>query len=196
MLDSSYFAVVTFTTIGYGDLVPDTTDARIFTCFWALSGVACLGISLGVVGSNLIDVHETKRIKVQHESNNKVIGLFDAHGGDKTTKNNNSNNVANTYISIEEGKRRIMYDYLEDDNDDRQERATEQCCTCKCTCSPKAIRITGLLIFFCGVLYLISRCEGWDVTTTIYYGIITGRFGLAWPGLNICMYILHGIAIF
>jgi hypothetical protein len=50
VIDSAYFAVVTFVTTGFGDLVPDTYAGRVFTCFFALSGVACLGIALGVVG--------------------------------------------------------------------------------------------------------------------------------------------------
>jgi hypothetical protein len=55
VIDSAYFAVVTFCTVGFGDLVPDTYAGRVFTCFFALSGVACLGIALGVVGNNIIE---------------------------------------------------------------------------------------------------------------------------------------------
>ncbi|EEC44725.1 predicted protein, partial [Phaeodactylum tricornutum CCAP 1055/1] len=59
IVDSMYFAVVTFTTIGYGDLTPDTYAGRIFTCIFALSGVACLGIALGVIGNHIIEAQET-----------------------------------------------------------------------------------------------------------------------------------------
>jgi hypothetical protein len=39
IIDSCYFAVTTFTTIGYGDLVPDNDLSRLFTCIYALGGV-------------------------------------------------------------------------------------------------------------------------------------------------------------
>ena len=43
-IDSFYFTVITLTTIGYGDLTPDTPTAKLVTVFFAISGV---GIFLG-----------------------------------------------------------------------------------------------------------------------------------------------------
>ena len=43
-IDSFYFSVITLTTIGYGDLTPDTPTAKLFTTFFAIAGV---GIFLG-----------------------------------------------------------------------------------------------------------------------------------------------------
>ena len=41
-LDSIYFVVVTFTTIGYGDFAPTTPLTKLITIFVALNGVAIL----------------------------------------------------------------------------------------------------------------------------------------------------------
>jgi hypothetical protein len=41
-LDSIYFVVITFTTIGYGDLVPTTPITKLITIFVGLNGVAIL----------------------------------------------------------------------------------------------------------------------------------------------------------
>ena len=41
-LDSTYFVVITFTTIGYGDFSPTTPLTKIITIFVGLNGVAFL----------------------------------------------------------------------------------------------------------------------------------------------------------
>lgn len=38
-VDAIYFSVMTAATIGFGDLVPTTTASKIFTIFYAISGV-------------------------------------------------------------------------------------------------------------------------------------------------------------
>lgn len=76
IVDSMYFAVVTFTTIGYGDLTPDTYAGRIFTCIFALSGVACLGIALGVIGNHIIEAQETAVSQTSALAKARVLTLF------------------------------------------------------------------------------------------------------------------------
>ena len=46
VIDSVYFAVVTGMTIGYGDLVPQSSISKIFTIFYALLAVG-LFVTLG-----------------------------------------------------------------------------------------------------------------------------------------------------
>lgn len=52
--DSIYFSVVTFTTVGYGDIRPATRGGKLFSCFFAFMGIGIIGIALGYVGQNLI----------------------------------------------------------------------------------------------------------------------------------------------
>lgn len=90
IIDSMYFAVVSFTTIGFGDIVPTTDASRMFTAFFALSGVACLGIALGVLGSNLVEA-QTKAIEQASElSQYQVMSLFDS-----SSKQSNNENATN-----------------------------------------------------------------------------------------------------
>lgn len=76
VIDSAYFAVVTFTTIGYGDVVPDTYPGRIFTCFFALSGVAFLGIALGIMGNKIIEAEHKAMEQAGEISKYRVVTLF------------------------------------------------------------------------------------------------------------------------
>lgn len=41
-LDALYFSVVTLATVGYGDLVPTTPIAKLFTIFYVINGVSIL----------------------------------------------------------------------------------------------------------------------------------------------------------
>jgi|APFre7841882724_1041349.scaffolds.fasta_scaffold63324_2 hypothetical protein len=42
LFDALYFSVVTLATVGYGDLVPTTPLAKLFTIFYVLNGVSIL----------------------------------------------------------------------------------------------------------------------------------------------------------
>jgi voltage-gated potassium channel Kch len=42
LLDSLYFSVVTLATVGYGDFVPTTPIARLFTIIYVINGISIL----------------------------------------------------------------------------------------------------------------------------------------------------------
>jgi hypothetical protein len=42
LLDSFYFCVVTLSTVGFGDLAPDTGVAKAFTAFYILAGIGLI----------------------------------------------------------------------------------------------------------------------------------------------------------
>lgn len=43
LLDAYYFSVVSLTTVGYGDLVPQTASGKLFTTFYIMAGIGILG---------------------------------------------------------------------------------------------------------------------------------------------------------
>ena len=93
VIDSAYFAVVTFTACGYGDLVPSTNGGRLFCTFFALGGCAFLGIALGILGDHMIksEVEKRKRLEVQRQS--KVMKSFvaqESSGGSERNLSRNS----------------------------------------------------------------------------------------------------------
>ena len=46
IVDSFYFSVVTATTVGFGDLTPDTDGAKLFTVGYILFGISLIGTFL------------------------------------------------------------------------------------------------------------------------------------------------------
>lgn len=49
---SIYWALVTGTTLGYGDLYPTTVGGRIISCCWIFCGILILGLPISIIGSN------------------------------------------------------------------------------------------------------------------------------------------------
>jgi Ion channel/EF hand len=184
-------------SLGYGDVVPNTRNAQIFTCIWALSGVAFLGVALGILGSNLIVVHEQQKEDAQVRRQLQAIRGFLRHyatcarkDDDQDTSQNKPNAIYNLspvsmsstggYSTIEEGKRRTMFDDIDDSDDEdphfiRHHHTGANCWEHRfsCLCSGTILRVAALFVFLVGTLYLLSIFEDWDVTTTVYYGIIT-----------------------
>jgi voltage-gated potassium channel len=56
-----WWAVVTFTTVGYGDAVPSTTAGKFFAGFFAIAGLALAAMLTGVVASALSDAARLHR---------------------------------------------------------------------------------------------------------------------------------------
>lgn len=59
-----WWAVVTFTTVGYGDVVPQTLLGRIFAGVFAIAGLALVAMLTGVFASALTDaarIHRTRK---------------------------------------------------------------------------------------------------------------------------------------
>ncbi|MCT4638656.1 MAG: potassium channel family protein [Bacteroidales bacterium] len=62
-IDSFYFSVITLTTVGYGDLSPQTDFGKIFTTFYVIIGI---GILLGFINS-YYDFRKQKLMQIREE---------------------------------------------------------------------------------------------------------------------------------
>jgi len=60
-LDSLYFVVVTVTTIGYGDLVPQTNLGKIFTMFFSFLGISAAFYFVSMIGASVFKEHLNER---------------------------------------------------------------------------------------------------------------------------------------
>ena len=57
-VDSLYFIVIVFTTVGYGDYVPNTTEGKIFTIFFAYLGVWIISSAIGELVESILSAQE------------------------------------------------------------------------------------------------------------------------------------------
>ena len=62
-LDAFYFCTITLTTIGYGDLVPQTDAGKLFDIFYVLIGIGILATLASTTVKNVMVRRQLRRFK-------------------------------------------------------------------------------------------------------------------------------------
>lgn len=70
VLDAIYLSVVTMTTVGYGDLVPNSVFTKIVTCAYVFLGMALVGLMLTKAADYLLERQEDLLIKAMSRNSN------------------------------------------------------------------------------------------------------------------------------
>lgn len=68
VLDSIYFCIVTMTTVGYGDLVPNSAATKLLACAFVFTGMALIGLTISKGADYLVEKQEILLIKAMHLS--------------------------------------------------------------------------------------------------------------------------------
>ncbi|XP_056685250.1 two-pore potassium channel 1 isoform X2 [Spinacia oleracea] len=63
VVDALYFCIVTMTTVGYGDLVPATTLAKLLSSMFVFSGMAIVGMILSKAADYIVEKNEALVVK-------------------------------------------------------------------------------------------------------------------------------------
>ncbi|KAB5521215.1 hypothetical protein DKX38_025534 [Salix brachista] len=66
IVDSLYFCIVTMTTVGYGDLVPDSAPVKLLACVFVFTGMLLIGLILSKAADYLVEKQEILLIKALH----------------------------------------------------------------------------------------------------------------------------------
>lgn len=68
VLDAIYFCVVTMTTVGYGDLVPNSILAKLLASIYVFTGMVLGGLILGKVADYIVEKQEILLVRAIHVS--------------------------------------------------------------------------------------------------------------------------------
>jgi len=168
IIDSLYFAVGTFTTVGYGDLSPTTISGKLFTIFFSLYGISILGIALGIIGTNVAEAQEEAMKGVRNRSSRRLMKIFDTIKNDNesdqisdgiTANSTSASSVSNSYL---ESLSKNDDDKLSTMNQD-EKSIINQIGSIFVSQLPVLCLILSLAIFFG------KKFEGWCTATSIYY---------------------------
>ncbi|KAK3433628.1 hypothetical protein EUGRSUZ_L00166 [Eucalyptus grandis] len=66
LLDALYFCVVTMTTVGYGDLVPSSTLAKLLASTYVFAGMALNGLILGKAADYILEKQQVLLVRAMH----------------------------------------------------------------------------------------------------------------------------------
>lgn len=66
ILDSIYFCIVTMTTVGYGDLLPNSTATKLLACAFVFTGMALVALILSRAADCLVENQEILLVKAFH----------------------------------------------------------------------------------------------------------------------------------
>jgi len=69
-LDAIYFCVVTMTTVGYGDLVPDSQVSKLLACIYVFTGMALVGLILSKAADYIVEKQEINLVKTLFKNEN------------------------------------------------------------------------------------------------------------------------------
>ena len=68
--ESIYWAIITLTTVGYGNIVPTTVLGKMIAAFIMILGYAVIAVPTGIVSSEFT---KNKRARKQKERQHKII---------------------------------------------------------------------------------------------------------------------------
>ena len=70
LLDALYWAVVTLTTLGYGDIAPVTPAGKVIGCYTCMMGMFSFAIPAGVVSASFVEVmyHEREKSRAKEQA--------------------------------------------------------------------------------------------------------------------------------
>ena len=69
-VDAFYFVTVTLASVGFGDLVPETDEIKLFTAFYILVGIGVLGYALG----EIVNAFNTSKGDANQSAYDRLIG--------------------------------------------------------------------------------------------------------------------------
>ena len=150
--DGLYLSVVTFSTLGYGDVPITTKGGKLFSCAFALTGIGIIGIALGYIGQQLV---QAQMLALQMASRKKAAAAVAA--AESSLKETCSDPM--TPDSLKKGLGQRQGPDLQQSNSAGRQLV---------------LSIVPIVVLILIGSLVVGRYEGWDAVDSIYWCVITG----------------------
>ena len=70
--DAFWWAIVTVTTVGYGDVYPVTAEGKIIASILMIFGIAILGVLISTLGASFIESRLKPKLNIEEESKKAI----------------------------------------------------------------------------------------------------------------------------
>ena len=159
IIDALYFSCVCFSTVGYGDICPQTDGGKLFTCFFGIAGIALLGAAVATIGSKLVQEGVETAKLAEKESRKRLIQIYDKMPKLVKTLREGDKDEHPTIVEIASQTpavsmlRRFLKPFV------------------SLWTGLRWILSSLLVVAFSGLI--MGKLEGWNFTDSIYYSLIT-----------------------
>ena len=87
MFAAMYWALITLTTVGYGDLFPDTIFGHVVACTCAICGIVILALPIGVIAANFNTYYNHHKYVIKHITSQQFVkGYVIEYAENESTK--------------------------------------------------------------------------------------------------------------
>ena len=123
-LDAIYFAVVTFSTVGYGDFKPGTKNGKIFSIFHTFSGVALIGSGFTILLNTLMkrELARVEKLQQQEETDAENSIMDNAGESERKSKRHLLSTEGTNDDTLHAEEKRIAVEKEKLDNEDRGDK--------------------------------------------------------------------------
>lgn len=94
IVDSLYFSMVTFTTVGYGDLSPESQMGRLFSCVYAIAGIVIIGAIFGTIAEHVAESQIQKIKEREMRAQETAMSLMQGQSRNRSSSEESSTEEA------------------------------------------------------------------------------------------------------
>lgn len=149
IVDSLYFAVATFTTVGYGDQEPTTVGGQAFTIVFAIYGILILGVFIGIFGHSVSEAQAQAVRNMKRKDQSRLLRLL-FHDRNNSATRGRKDDV-----------RKLEENFITDHTSLFQ--------VCVQVCREEFPQIALVMLF----ASILGYREGWSITSTIYFAVMS-----------------------
>lgn len=157
--DGLYLSVVTFSTVGFGDVPIKTKGGKLFSCVFALAGIGIIGIALGYIGQHLV---QAQMLALQIANRKRAAATVARAEADAEASRADKNLRYEQPVESDSPKQGLGK---------RQGPDLQQSNFVGRQLIISIAPVVSLILI--GSL-VVGRYEGWDVVDSIYWCVITG----------------------